>query len=178
DWLSFCNEDMSNYCLGAGRVLRHGYFDLPRPEEVLGGRDLTQWYWFSAVLGGVRPGADLMLAWTSALTGLSVHQVFMPLTLAFHLCLISATGALAGAFPGSRRVASWTCGLMGVSAVSTFGVVAQLIAQVLGLALLCAAAAVLFRSVPRGRPQLLGRALLGGIVIGALLVAYPEVTPF
>ena len=37
-----------------------------------------------------RPGCELVLAWVSRCTGLTAHQVFMPVILAFHLGMLLA----------------------------------------------------------------------------------------
>src|SRR5262249_21019511 len=89
DWVGYCNDDMSNYALIAQRFVDHGFLDTPTEEELLSGRDYAQFFWFYHVPGMVRPGTDLILAWVVRLTGLTPHQAFMPLTLAFHLLLLS-----------------------------------------------------------------------------------------
>ena len=76
DWLSFCNDDMANYCLAADRPLNHGFFDGPNMEDFLQGRDYTQAYWFMHVPGNIRSGSDLILAAACAFLGpKSAHQV-------------------------------------------------------------------------------------------------------
>src|SRR5262249_14865415 len=35
DWVSTCNDDMVNYCLGAQRFLHHGFFGLPAEQDLL-----------------------------------------------------------------------------------------------------------------------------------------------
>src|SRR5262249_30661639 len=142
------NDDMANYCLAASRLLRHGFFDVPTARELFAGQDFTQYYWFYHVPAGIRCGPEIVVAWTASLTGLTVHQAFMPATLALHLVLISSAGALAGLPRRPRRVAFWASVLAAASPLMTYGVVCQLIAQVGGVALLCGAAAVALRPVP------------------------------
>jgi hypothetical protein len=69
DWVSFCNDDMANYCLGAHRVLDFGYFDQPDAEQLVRGRDYVQQMWFLHVPGMHRPGSEMILAFLCALTG-------------------------------------------------------------------------------------------------------------
>src|SRR5688500_3353781 len=69
----------------------------------------------------------------------------MPQVTAFHLCLVSATAALVYQSPRLRGAALAACLLMAGSALSTFGAVYQLIAQVGGLAMLAACATALMR---------------------------------
>src|SRR5438045_5042708 len=102
DWLSLCNDDMANYCLGAARFYRHGFADAPTAADLVGGADYSQFYWFLHVPAMVRPGVELVLAWAMAVTQLSPLRVFMPLVMAFHLCQVSALGALIYSSRASR----------------------------------------------------------------------------
>jgi hypothetical protein len=176
DWLSYCNDDMANYSLAASRVLRHGFYDFPTADDLFSGRDFSHYFWFFHVSGGIRCGAEMVVAWTSSLTGLTVHQAFMPVVVALQLVLVSSVGALAGLGRRPRRTAFWACTLAAMSSLLTYGVLYQLIAQVGGLALLCAAAALL-RPTGRRAGRLPGRGLLLGLAGAAQLVFYPEVVP-
>jgi hypothetical protein len=179
DWLSYCNEDMGNYCLRAQRLQAHGWAELPPEQDLLDGRDYSQFYFFMDVPGMTRVGADLLLAWTASLTGLTAHQAFMPVILAFHLTLISSAGGLVCPSDDGRARALWTCGLLALSALTTLGALYQLIAQVSGLALLAACLAVLCR--PTAGVSVWGalrHGALGGVLTAALMFVYPEVLPF
>jgi hypothetical protein len=179
DWLSYCNDDMTNYCLSAHRFLHHGFNELPALDDLTHGRDYSQYYWFMHVAQMIRPGADLVLAWVLSLTGLTAHQGFMPVILAFHLTLISAAGGLVCRPEGQRWVAWWTCVLLALSAETTLGALLQLFGQVPGLALLAATAAELFRPFrDLGRGEALRQGGLLAALLTALLVVYPEVLPF
>src|SRR5450755_260721 len=94
DWVSFSNDDMANYCLGAQRFLNSGYFDTPNLANLLAGKDYSQAYWFMHVAGGARSGSELMLAVVWALSGLNAHQIFMPVIMALHLALVAGVGAM------------------------------------------------------------------------------------
>jgi hypothetical protein len=178
DWVSFANEDMTNYCLSAHRFLDHGFGDQPSAAELLSGRDYSQYYWFVHVPAHVRPGADLILAWVLSLTGLSGPQAFMPVLLAFHLALLGAGAALAFR-GGGVGPAWWACLLLAASALTTLGALYQLIAQVAGLALLAACVAVAFRPMADlSRRAAAGRGLLIGLLGSGLALVYPEVLPF
>src|SRR5688500_20156311 len=85
---------MANYCLGAVRFHDSGYFRTPSGGDLTDGRDYSHYYWFMNGPGRVRAGAELLLAWVIAVTRLTPHGAFMPTIFAFHLCQISATGAL------------------------------------------------------------------------------------
>src|SRR5262249_2973580 len=109
EWLSFCNDDMANYCLRAQRLQNNGFWDVPKADELVQGKDYSQFFWFMDVPGMTRAGSDLVLAWVASITGLTVHQAFMPVVLAFHLLLISSTGALVLGSGNSSGAALLTC---------------------------------------------------------------------
>jgi hypothetical protein len=179
DWLSYANDDMANYVLASHRFLDHGYFAVPDKASFVHASDPDLNYWFVHAIGGIRPGADLLLAWVLSLTGLDGFQAFMPVVLALHLVLIASTGALVCRPSSSPRAALLACLLLSVSALAALGVLYQLIAQVFGLALLCACAAVLLPWPDAdGRGPFLGPCALAGILVSALVVVYPEVLPF
>ncbi len=177
DWVSYSNDDMANYTLGAERTINYGFFDIPPAGDLLSGRDLSLGYWFANL--GVRSGSEIMNGWVAALTSLSPHQVFMPLIFALHLALISAGGALACRTHRYRLAALLTCGLLAISALMSLGVLYQLISQVGGLTLLAATAFALMRPFTETNRVLLIRCgLLLALLGAALLVEYPEVVPF
>jgi hypothetical protein len=174
NWVSYCNDDMANYCLGAKFFLNHAHFPMPRSGDVLTDRDPSLLYWGSYSLGGVRHGIDELLAWACSLTGLSPHQAYMPLILAFQLALVAAAGALVLWSKSFRRSAALTCVLIGLCSLVTLGTLYQLLGQVSGLALLCGCAVMLLRKPPRRK----GPILLSGILLAALGMMYPEALPF
>ena len=179
DWVSYSNDDMANYVLAAHRFLNHGFMDIPSADELVYGRDYTLVYWFFHVISGSRSGSELLLAWVIGVTGLTGHQIFMPVILALHLVLISAAGALVLQSRRFRLSALVTCLLLSLSALTSLGALYQLIAQVGGLALLAGCATLLLRPFSSMRPGLAVRqGLLAATPISASLVVYPEILPF
>ena len=179
EWLSYCNDDMANYSLRAQRLQNNGFNDFPPLQDLVQGRDYSQFYWFMDVPGGMRVGSDLVLAWLASLTGLSPHQVFMPLMLAFHLALLSVAGAVVCPSLEQRGQALMTCVLLALSALTTLGTLAQLIAQVAGLALLGGCATVLMQPLAGTDLRAAVRhGALSGLMVTAQLLVYPEVFPF
>jgi hypothetical protein len=146
NWVSYCNDDMANYCLSAKFFLNHNQFTPPAAQDILANRDASLFFWFFEVMLPIRHGVDELLAWALSLTGLSSHQAFMPVILTFQLVLISATGALVLQSRRFRRAALLVCFSLGFSALIALGTLYQLFAQVSGLAALAGAAAVLLRS--------------------------------
>jgi hypothetical protein len=177
DWVANGNDDMANYCLVATGYRDHAFAAVPRLADLQGDHDGTQSFWPFYILYQVRSGTEMLLATTSAVTGLSAQQVFMPVIGALNLALVAAACGLAVIGAG-RRAGVFAGIMLAASSMMAYGVVQQLIAQVGGLALLCTALALTtgrFRRLSRG--ALLRRACACGLVFAGLLAAYPEVIP-
>lgn len=175
NWVSYCNDDMANYCLSAKFLLNHNQFTPPLAQDILTHRDASLLFWYFDVLTPIRHGTDEALAWALSLTGLSSLQGFMPMIVAFQLVLIAATGALVLQNRKYRRAALLVCFWMGLSALIALGSVYQLFGQVSGLAALAGAATVLLR---RPATQSRSELALGGFLLASLSMIYPEVLPF
>jgi hypothetical protein len=177
-WLSYCNDDMANYCLAAKRSLYHGFFQVPTLEELTGG-DYSQCYWFIYVRGFARYGSELLLASVSAVSGKNPLFVFMSTIVALGMTIPFGIAALVRASHSKYKamvLASW---LLSLSPLFLLGVFYQLIAQVAGVALLCAVAALLMQErFPWKGKLLLQQVLILGTLGGALCITYPEITPF
>lgn len=173
NWISYANDDMANYCLAADRFLHHGYYDLP-PQTDLEGRNYASHYWFMHSLQQIRPGSELMLAFTSSITGLNAHEVFMPVILMFSMLQITAMGAVAMFRGRYRKIALLAFFLFATSPLFGLGTLYQLIAQVGGIAILLAACAVLLNT----RECTWRRVLLAALITSCLGIFYPEVAPF
>lgn len=180
DWVSFCNEDMTNYVLSAQQFLERGWLSSFDPRTVAENRDPGILIWLQAFTSiGVRQGSELTLAWAMSLTGRTGHQVYMATIVALHLSLLAAAGAVVHRRRADRVPALATCALVAASALTTLGTLYQLISQVLGLGLLAGASALLLEPVPAAAGRAFrGRAVAGGLLFSALAVAYPEVLPF
>lgn len=179
NWVSYCNDDMANYCLGGKLFLNHGFFDVPNWQTIMADRDASLNYWIGLVFTGVRSGSEELLAWVAGTTGLTTHQIFMPTILALQLVLVAAAAAMVLRDRTRRTaallVALWTA----ISALVALGTVYQLIAQVFGLSLLIGLATLLLYPFRRESPRQLGRtSVLRGILAAGLCIVYPEVLPF
>lgn len=179
NWISYGNEDMTNYVLAAQRLFHHGYWDKPDPAVYTAGTDRALGLWFLHVEQGMRSGSELLLAWLHSVAGHSDLELFMPLIGTLHLVLISAAAALVYRTAARRRAALLTVLLMAGSSLTTLGTLAQLIAQVWGIALAAATAAILIRPVDllQGARRIRYGAL-GGLMLAALIVSYSEILPF
>ena len=177
-WLAYVNNDMAYYALSADRLMHHAFLEPPDMSAVIHGRDYSTTTWFSHIVLSERIGSDFLLAWASALTKLSPHEVYMPLLLSFHLALISAAGALVCQIKKLRTAAVLTCALTGVSAMASRGVMSQLMPQVLGLTLMTGAFVVLAREGERSWRPAVRTAFVAAVLLSALALTYNEVIPF
>lgn len=177
-WLSYCNDDMANYCLAAKRSLHHAFFQVPTLEELTGG-DYSQCYWFIYVRNFSRYGCELLLASVSEVSGKNPLFVFMSTIVALGMTVPLGVAALVRSSHSKYKamvLASW---LVSLNPLFFLGVFYQLIAQVAGVALLCATAALLMQErFLWKRKCLLQQALVLGTLGGALCITYPEITPF
>ena len=179
DWLSYANDDMANYVLGAQLFLDNGFPNPPDVTTLTAGSDYSLYYWYFYVPHGIRAGSEMLLALVVSVTRLSGHQAFMPLILCLHVVLVSAAAALSLQNRGYRLAALVTAALVAMSALTAFGTLAQLIAQVAGLSIAIACAVLLLRPMGTVRGwSVLKRGGLVGIVGAAVLLVYPEFMPF
>ena len=173
-WISNANDDMANYVLSATQLLHHG---LLTQLDVVGLSNDRNYASATQALHGIgsRPGADILLAALTHITGRHAYEVFMPMILALNLCTICGAAALA--MQASRR---WWAGPLGalllvVSPLGTFGVLQQLLPQVWGLGLATALFALLMRQeLHRGPGASVGELVVIGILTTTILVVYVE----
>ncbi len=176
EWLAFVNGDMSYYSLSSTRFLNYGYSELPPSGNIYDESDHSLAYWFFPNVIGHRSGADLLLAQIVGVSGLTAHQVYMPLTIACHACVAAGAGALA--LIGTRKwfSASWAIILVVLSPMLAQEVTRQLLAQTLGLAFLAGLCVAYVKAMEVGRPGIwAGVSVLLG---SALAIVYSEVMPF
>ena len=173
NWISYGNDDMANYTLAAERFLDNGYYFLPEQTQ-LEGTDYSQHFWFMHALQQIRPGSEMLLAWTCSVTGLNPHQVFMPVIFALSLVQMCALAALILYRGRYRRLALWAVGLLAISPLFSLGTLYQLIAQVGGIALLISACSLLLREARFAWNTLFAT----GLLVASMGITYPEVAPF
>lgn len=174
-WLSYLNDDMLNYCLGATRFINYSYFDAPTTKMLASGQDYSLFYWFMSASGSMRSGSELLLAWVSSLTRFSPDQIFMPLILSLHLIVVNVIIALNYTSRKKWYLAFISALLYAASALANLGVFYQLIAQTDGLALLITCIIFMFRKdIPHYKHALFRYGVLCAIVLSAFAIFYPE----
>jgi hypothetical protein len=168
---------MTNYVLSAQDLLHHGLLASIDFRGLEHGRDYATVLTLMHV-AGARPGSDLLLAFVSQVTGRPAYQAFMPTILAFNLCGASAVGALA--LQATRRwwAAILAAGLLLISPLASYGVLQQLLGQVLGLGLGAALCALLMRPELHGEdaPRI-GQLIPIALLSAGLVLGYPEMIP-
>lgn len=178
NWIGYGNDDMTNYCLGAERFLRQEFYAIPTPADLAGGF-YPSLYWVLHIAAQIRFGSEQAVAWLAGITDLKVIEAFMPTLLALALTQLSTIMGLAWSGRRGRSTALAAGFILGFSPLWYAGLMYQLIAQVAGLALLAAIAALAYRC--RFPHHWRGRLRLGvasALLISALSIYYPEVIPF
>lgn len=178
NWTSYGNDDMTNYCLAAERLLRHGFYDTPTLAE-LAGADYSQFYWFMHVAHLVRVGSETWIAGVAGTLGRPPIEIFMPVIFSLAVSQIWALGALLYSCPRKRRHALFACTLVVFCPLWNYGALVQLIAQVAGIAVLLVMTALTARTRfgRSWRSRLRQAGVIGTLGAGISLI-YPEVIPF
>lgn len=175
DWLSFSNDDMTNYSLAAERLIAHGFFSIPNRHDFVYQSDTPLYYWVLYAVEQIRTGVEELLASAAVILHVSTFAAFMPLIMAMHLMLISSSAALVYQGPRRKAAAILTALALALSAGTSLGTIYQLIAQVCGLGLLLASLAVI--QLTLRRPSRRG-VVIAAVIVTALFAVYPEVSPF
>jgi hypothetical protein len=177
DWVSYGNVDMTTYLLGANHFYEHGYYQLPPLQELLREVDPSWDYSFYYSLGEVRSASQLVLALAMAVTWSPAVKSYMALILALHLVVLATAAAFMCSNRTREKLAFASLLIIGSSANLAVGTFNQLLPQDFGIAALAASAIVLLDRPPAGS-AFYRRAVLGGLFVATLLVAYPEMLPF
>jgi hypothetical protein len=178
-WYGYMNGDMSVYVLDAARMMQHGFYQIPTLQE-LNGTDYSQYLWFHFAPGMFRCGADVFLAWFASLVHDQPLRISMPALGAVEMAQLWSAAALVLTRTSYRRLALVTALLVAASPFFILGVMAQLLPQVGGLALLFCLCSLCMRplqSETRWR-SLLPNAVLIAAISAASCIYYPEASPF
>ncbi len=178
-WYGYMNGDMSLYVLDAARMMQHGFYQIPTLQE-LNGTDYSQYMWFHFAPGMFRCGADVLLAWFASLVHDQPLRISMPALGAIEMAQLWSAAALVLTRTSYRRLALATGLLLAASPFFILGVMAQLLPQVGGLALLFCLCSLCMRplqSQSRWR-WLLPNAILIAAIAAASCIYYPEALPF
>jgi hypothetical protein len=176
EWLAFVNGDMSYYSTSSTRLLDYAYSELPISGNIHDIKDHSLLTWDFHNDLNYRTGADLFLAYLVGLSGLTAHQVYMPLIIAFNFCVVSGAGALSLLAVRKWPLAFWTMVLVALSPMLTIEVTMQQLAQAVGLAFLTSLS-VSYAKVMTGKHV---RSWMCYTVLSfsSLAISYFEIIPF
>lgn len=176
EWLAFVNGDMGYYSISSTRLLDYAYSEMPSSGNIRDIKNHSLLMWEYHNNWSYRTGADLLLANLVGLTGMSAHQVYMPLILAINFCVAASAGALT--LLGSKKwsLALWTMCLVAISPMLTVEVTMQLLAQAIGLALLTSTC-ISYTKAMTGT-QIWPWRIYTIVSLSSLLISYFEVIPF
>jgi hypothetical protein len=179
-WLSYVNDDMSNYVLSATRFYNNSYYKMPT-SSLYEGKDYSQIFYFHNVTHGIRAGSELFLAVISNARHGDTLQVFMPSILILQMILISSILAVVATIKHiSNDKLKFTLALALVLPLGSLGFLYQLIGQVGGLALGLGFIAIanLILSENGAEGDKTWHISILGFLLGAEMIWYPELLPF
>ena len=176
EWLAFVNGDMHFYSLSAQRFFEFGFSELPASGLIYDESNyaLQYWHWTNEL--GHRVGAEMMLSYLMGVTGLTAHQIYMPLNIAIHICVAAGSATLV--LLGSKKWDISLCVmlLVAISPMLTLQVTMQILAQSFGLTFLTGLCAAYFIAVDRENSRVWVYVTV--ILFCGLCIAYSELVPF
>ena len=178
-WVSYANDDMTNYSLSAQRFQDYGYFDPPRRATFLSERNLGEVLYGLDVADGERTGSNLLLAVAATEFHREPFEIFMPFIFAAFLSIVVGAGALV-LTPGGRLVSALISVGVAASPLASFGILYQLLSQEYGLATACSLLGLLLALVCEkpAKTEFIRMSIALGISACGLLAIYPELFPF
>ncbi len=181
-WLSFSNDDMVNYSLGALRFFDHAFRELPDITQITQGKDASLLYWFLHVGHFTRAASELLLAYFYGILNINPLKLFMPVMVALQFCLVWVSPILInGTSSNAERKRPLLMLLCAVSSNLTLAFTSQLMAQIGGMALgilvLVSSREWIDHYMSKG-PNCWRSNIFVALVISAFLIYYPELSPF
>jgi hypothetical protein len=181
NWISYPNGDMLFYILHAARYFGHGFFAVPSASDIMHNLDPSAWAFFGEpVLGGLRPGTELLIAAVMSISRLEAQQVYMPLVVTASASVVCGTVAMVVSpicrrLPGGRLAPFIVVALITFSPLLTETATAQLLPNLLGDTLVVSIIAAL--SGMQFSRDAYRSSILLSLLFAGLLIAYPEVLP-
>lgn len=178
-WISYANDDMTNYVLAAQRFYANGFFDKIDSSNFLAGKEYSEEFYFLHVTSGVRPGSELLLAFNSFLTSGDSLKVFMVTIASLQFVLtVSAIALMITTQKVSAKKLYLLVLLLSIFPLISLGSLYQLIGQVGGIAFsigIYGLVLIAFREngVLQNRIH-----IVFTISLASLIIWYPEILPF
>jgi hypothetical protein len=172
-WISFGNDDWTVYCMAAEDFLNHGYWEAPTAAQYI--LEPSRCMWPAYGLEGFPPGRVLIRSLLASVTGLSVHEVSMPILMAGQMMLISGGAALTLRNKKYRKPALLAMVFMVMMGLNSLAMFYQVTGQVLGTTLLLGSVVVFLQPFSRfRRKSILRIAVTATIMTLGILVCYME----
>ncbi len=182
DWLSISNSDMGEYVLLADGLFKRSYFEIPNISSIISNTDYSCTSWFSFVILPSRPGGPIILALIKSCTGLSFHNIFMPLMVFLNSVILFSSGSLIYYMTRKATDSYILISILAIMSNNLLGVISQLLAQVCGIGLLIASILfidLLFISIMKeSKKRHIGLLLINATILASLLISYSEIFPF
>ena len=179
NWISYANDDMTNFVLGAQRFYSNGFFDRIDYSNLLGGTGYSDEFYFMHVSDGTRPGSELLLAFNAFLTSGDTLKIFMPTVASLHFVLIISAVALMITIQKIDSKKQYLLVLLlSIFPLISLGSLYQLIGQVGGIAFSIGIYGLVLNAIrENGVKQ---KRIYIGLTISftSLLIWYPEILPF
>lgn len=178
-WISYANDDMTNYVLAAQRLYSNGFFDKIDFSKFLGGKEYSEEFYFMHVTSGVRPGSELLLAFNSFLTSGDSLKVFMVTIASLQFVLIISVVALVMTTQKvSLKKLYFLSLLLAIFPLISLGSLYQLIGQVGGVALSIGIYGLAITAIKEN--EVIQKKIVIGFAISlaSLTIWYPEILPF
>jgi hypothetical protein len=178
-WVSYANDDMTNYVLAAQRFYSNGFFDKIDFSNFLGGKEYSEEYFFMHVTSGVRPGSELLLAFNSFLTSGDSLKVFMVTIASLQFVLtISVVALMITIQKISAKKQYLLVSLLSIFPLISLGSLYQLIGQVGGIAFSVGIYGLALLAIRENGVLQKRIHIVLTISLASLLIWYPEILPF
>ncbi len=176
NWVSFSTEDSATYILNANRLFNHAYFFVPSVSDAAYNQHAGDGLFAFTAVNPYRPGADLAVSLTMAVSGRSALELYMVVSLIGQVCLtVAAAGLLPISFGRSRGLGSLA---MCSFPMSAYAFLYQRTPQIFGVAVTCAFVVVISDSISLGEGKSRREScILAGLLFAAFEVTYFELSP-
>jgi hypothetical protein len=179
NWVSYFNDDMTNYVLGATRFFNFGFNSLPM-SAFYEGKDYSQAYYYLYSANGIRSGSELYLSVVSLLSKGEAMPLFMTALLSVQMILLSTTLLLTRIIKQPRKHFTkivYFCCI--ASPLFSLGFLYQLFGQLGGLSFgMGIIAVVTLLTSSKYKNLTLNQVFILTILFTAQCIWYPEFLPF
>jgi hypothetical protein len=176
-WISYANDDMTNYVLGSKRLFSNGFESVPNPKILTGGFDYSSAYYWFYVKQQTRSGSELFISLISFFNGGNQLKLYMLILFSLQLTLVISMLSLLFEFSRKKLIVACVLAVSSIAPLFSVSFIFQLVGQIggqaIGIGLICA----LYALLKKPRQKVLSILALTLYFVG-LLIWYPEIIPF